>query len=81
VEVPDELDLLNRLAGEIGVRAPISLRVNPDVDAKTHPYISTGLRENKFGIPMDVAFVEYVRAQKHYRICRLSGLIVTLARS
>jgi diaminopimelate decarboxylase len=64
VEVPDELDLLNRLAGELGVRAPISLRVNPDVDAKTHPYISTGLRENKFGIPMDAAFGEYVRAQK-----------------
>lgn len=63
VEVPDELDILNRLAGERGVLAPISLRVNPDVDAKTHPYISTGLRENKFGIPMDAAFVEYLRAK------------------
>ena len=63
VEVPDELDVLNRLAGERGVLAPISLRVNPDVDAKTHPYISTGLRENKFGIPMDAAFVEYLRAK------------------
>lgn len=63
VEVPDELDVLNRLAGERGVVAPISLRVNPDVDAKTHPYISTGLRENKFGIPMDAAFVEYLRAK------------------
>lgn len=63
VEVPDELDILNRLAGERGVLAPISLRVNPDVDAKTHPYISTGLRENKFGIPMDAAFVQYLRAK------------------
>lgn len=64
VEVPDELDILNRLSGELGVRAPISLRVNPDVDAKTHPYISTGLSENKFGIPMDAAFGEYLRAKK-----------------
>jgi diaminopimelate decarboxylase len=64
VEVPDELDILNRLAKELGVRAPVSLRVNPDVDAKTHPYISTGLRENKFGIPMEAAFVEYLRAKK-----------------
>ena len=63
VEVADELDILNRLAGELGVLAPISLRVNPDVDAKTHPYISTGLRENKFGIPMDAAFGEYLRAK------------------
>lgn len=63
VEVPDELDILNRLAGELGVQAPISLRVNPDVDANTHPYISTGLRENKFGIPMDAAFGEYLRAK------------------
>ena len=63
VEVPDELDILNRLAGERGIRAPISLRVNPDVDANTHPYISTGLRENKFGIPMDSAFGEYLRAK------------------
>lgn len=62
VEVPDELDILNRLAGEMGLKAPISLRVNPDVDANTHPYISTGLRENKFGIPMDAAFSEYLRA-------------------
>lgn len=63
VEVPEELDILNRLAGALGVRAPISLRVNPDVDARTHPYISTGLRENKFGIPMDTAFAEYLRAK------------------
>ncbi|MEY4194709.1 MAG: diaminopimelate decarboxylase, partial [Pseudomonadota bacterium] len=49
VEVSDELDRLSRIAVEQGVTAPVSLRVNPDVDANTHPYISTGLRENKFG--------------------------------
>lgn len=63
VEVSDELDILNRLAAELGIRAPVSLRVNPDVDANTHPYISTGLRENKFGIPMDAAFEVYLRAK------------------
>ncbi|SMF95308.1 diaminopimelate decarboxylase [Methylomagnum ishizawai] len=55
VEVPGELDRLDRIAGELGVKAPVSLRVNPDVDAKTHPYISTGLKENKFGIDIDAA--------------------------
>jgi len=50
VESESELLRINRIAGEMGENAPISLRVNPDVDAKTHPYISTGLRENKFGI-------------------------------
>lgn len=62
VEVPDELDRLNWLAGEMGRNARISLRVNPDVDAQTHPYISTGLRENKFGIGVDEALAEYRRA-------------------
>ncbi len=62
VEVPGELDRLNRIAGEMGVKAPISLRVNPDVDAQTHPYISTGLKENKFGIDIEQALTEYQRA-------------------
>jgi diaminopimelate decarboxylase len=62
VEVPGELDRLNRLAGQLGVKAPVSLRVNPDVDAKTHPYISTGLKENKFGIDIDEALRHYRRA-------------------
>lgn len=62
VEVSDELDRLNRIAGELGVKAPASLRVNPDVDAKTHPYISTGLKENKFGIAIELALTEYERA-------------------
>jgi len=62
VEVAGELDRLNRIAGELGVKAPVSLRVNPDVDAQTHPYISTGLKENKFGIDIALALSEYERA-------------------
>ncbi|MGJ0430962.1 diaminopimelate decarboxylase [Methylobacter sp.] len=62
VEVSDELDRINRLAGQLGVIAPVSFRVNPDVDAKTHPYISTGLKENKFGIDIEQALGEYRRA-------------------
>lgn len=50
VESESELVRLNRVAGETGVVAPVSIRVNPDVDARTHPYISTGLKENKFGV-------------------------------
>jgi diaminopimelate decarboxylase len=52
VESVSELHRLNRVAGEMGKRAPVSFRVNPDVDPKTHPYISTGLKENKFGVPI-----------------------------
>ncbi|MFO7541943.1 MAG: diaminopimelate decarboxylase [Thiobacillus sp.] len=52
VESVSELHRLNRVAGELGLIAPISFRVNPDVDPKTHPYISTGLKENKFGVPI-----------------------------
>jgi diaminopimelate decarboxylase len=55
VESEPELERLNKVAGEMGVKAPISLRINPDVDAKTHPYISTGLRDNKFGIAFERA--------------------------
>ena len=62
IEVSDELDRINRLAAQLGVIAPVSFRVNPDVDAKTHPYISTGLKENKFGIDIAQALVEYRRA-------------------
>lgn len=62
VEVSSELDRINLLAGQLGIIAPVSFRVNPDVDAKTHPYISTGLKENKFGIDIDLALVEYRRA-------------------
>lgn len=61
VESEPELERLNQVAGELGKVAPISLRINPDVDAQTHPYISTGLRDNKFGIAFD-------RAPEVYRL-------------
>ncbi len=62
IESTDELERLQIVAAELGVRAPVSLRVNPDVDAGTHPYISTGLKENKFGIAIADAEDVYVRA-------------------
>lgn len=62
VESTDELERLQQVAAERGVIAPISLRVNPDVDAGTHPYISTGLKENKFGIDIADAEAVYARA-------------------
>ncbi|QXG37752.1 diaminopimelate decarboxylase [Pseudomonas viridiflava] len=64
VESTDELERLQSVAAELNVRAPISLRVNPDVDAGTHPYISTGLKENKFGIAIADAEDVYVRASQ-----------------
>ena len=59
VESIPELDRLNAVAGDLGKKAPISLRVNPDVDPKTHPYISTGLKANKFGIAFSEARATY----------------------
>lgn len=59
-----EIDLLADVAQSMNVVAPISFRINPDVDAKTHPYISTGLKENKFGISMDEAIPAYQHAAK-----------------
>lgn len=59
VESEPELERLNKVASELGVIAPISLRINPDVDAQTHPYISTGLRDNKFGIFFERAVEVY----------------------
>jgi diaminopimelate decarboxylase len=64
VESMPELSRINKIAAELGVIAPISLRVNPDVDPATHPYISTGLKENKFGIAIDDAMDAYQYAQK-----------------
>jgi diaminopimelate decarboxylase len=61
VESESELARIDRISGELGTRAPISFRVNPDVDAGTHPYIATGLKENKFGIP-------YVEAPRLYAL-------------
>ena len=64
IESETELDLLNDVASEMKTIAPISIRVNPNVDAKTHPYISTGLKENKFGIDISLAPEIYLRASK-----------------
>lgn len=73
VESEAELIVLNEVAEKAGEVAPISLRVNPDVDAKTHPYISTGLKENKFGVPFDEAEKLYAIAQKFANL-RIEGL-------
>ncbi|MDT8405007.1 diaminopimelate decarboxylase [Sulfuriflexus sp.] len=62
VESEAELERINEVAGQLGKSAPISLRVNPDIDAGTHPYISTGLKENKFGIPIEKAADAYAHA-------------------
>ena len=62
VESAPELDRLDAVAGKLGKKAPISLRVNPNVDAKTHPYISTGLKENKFGVAYEDALNIYKKA-------------------
>lgn len=59
VESQAELQLLNQVAGYLGRKARVALRVNPDVDPQTHPYISTGLKQNKFGISIDKAIEEY----------------------
>jgi len=64
VESEPELERLDAVAGELGVRAPVSLRVNPDVDARTHPYISTGLKGNKFGIAHERAVAAYELAAR-----------------
>lgn len=73
VESEMELMRLNHIASEMSRIAPVSLRVNPDVDAKTHPYISTGLKENKFGVPMAEAERIYTSAQQLKHI-HLAGL-------
>jgi diaminopimelate decarboxylase len=62
VESESELVRLNQVAGELGKMAPVSIRVNPDVDAKTHPYISTGLKDNKFGVSYESAYGMYLKA-------------------
>lgn len=62
VESIPELSRINDVAGTLGLKAPVSIRVNPDVDAQTHPYISTGLKENKFGIAIEQAETVYQQA-------------------
>jgi diaminopimelate decarboxylase len=63
LESPQELLAVNECAARLGRRAPVAMRVNPDVDARTHPYISTGLKQNKFGIDVEAAVAEYIRAR------------------
>jgi diaminopimelate decarboxylase len=84
VESASELGRISVVARRIGVRAPIALRVNPDVDPKTHPYISTGLRENKFGVTVDEARRLYALAAKDPALdvrgigCHIGSQITTL---
>jgi diaminopimelate decarboxylase len=85
VESAAELDVINACAGEMGTRARISLRVNPDVDPMTHPHISTGLKENKFGIDIGKARDQYRRARdlKHIDVigvdCHIGSQITQIS--
>jgi len=85
VESEAELERLNSVAGQASVRAPVSLRVNPDVDAGTHPYIATGLRENKFGVDVERAFELYraAAAMPHVEVtgidCHIGSQLTGLA--
>ena len=62
VESPAELQAINEVAASLGVKARVALRINPDIDPKTHPYISTGLKKSKFGIAADRAIEEFKAA-------------------
>ncbi len=85
IESEPELERINSVAERLNMRAPISLRVNPDVDAGTHPYISTGLKENKFGIAIETAPEVYLRAAQmpHIEIvgvdCHIGSQLTTIA--
>ncbi|WP_455234961.1 diaminopimelate decarboxylase [Thiogranum longum] len=85
VESEAELIRLNEVAAAHGISAPVSLRVNPDVDARTHPYISTGLRENKFGISVETALAAYQKAADapHLRVtgvdCHIGSQLTEIA--
>ncbi len=73
IESAAELERLDEVAAQMGLVAPVSVRVNPDVDARTHPYISTGLKENKFGIAIEEALAVYRRAAELKNI-RIEGV-------
>lgn len=73
VESPLEMLTIDRVAASMGVKAPISIRVNPDVDPRTHAYISTGLKKNKFGIAIERALVEY-RAARELKNVEIVGV-------
>ena len=74
VESPQELRAIDRAAKKLKKKASVAIRVNPDVDPKTHPYISTGLKENKFGIETDEAVKEYVYAKNNLKNLKLIGV-------
>ena len=73
VESEGELDCIDSVASSLNMTAPISIRVNPNVDANTHPYISTGLAENKFGVGADIAFSMFKKAalSENLKVCGL----------
>jgi len=85
VESREELETIDAVAGRMRKRAPIALRVNPDVDPKTHPYISTGLKQNKFGIPIGQALKDYEWAgrRKHIEVvgidCHIGSQLTEIA--
>ncbi|MDX1694375.1 MAG: diaminopimelate decarboxylase [Ketobacteraceae bacterium] len=85
VESENELHRINRVAGKMGKTAPVSLRVNPDVDAQTHPYISTGLKENKFGIDIRRCHQAYTLADslEHLHVtgidCHIGSQLTSVA--
>ncbi len=72
-ESEEEVMVINKIAGELGKVAPVAIRVNPDVDPKTHPYISTGLAENKFGVDSALAYDMFIRCSKLKNI-KLTGI-------
>jgi len=74
VESPEELRLIDKVAGRLEKRAAVAIRVNPDVDPKTHPYISTGLKKNKFGMVKDLALKEYAYAKRYLKHLDLVGV-------
>ncbi|MBW2029444.1 MAG: diaminopimelate decarboxylase [Deltaproteobacteria bacterium] len=84
-ESEQEIGLLNDLAGKLGKKAPVAIRVNPDIDPQTHPYISTGLRENKFGIDINRSLEEYTTAAglSHLRVngvsCHIGSQLTQVA--
>ncbi len=85
IESMAELALVNEIAGDKGVIAPISFRVNPDVNAQSHPYITTGLKENKFGIPSEYVMKAYQEAMQcphvhvHGIACHIGSQLTTLS--
>ena len=85
IESGDELDRLESIAREMGIPASVSLRVNPDVDPSTHPYISTGLKDNKFGVEIDQAWDFYQRVAQSSHLhaagidCHIGSQLLDLA--